>query len=137
MPNEMRRMRCLILHPCLIWHYCILAPHPSTALTPSPEGEGFLSKISTHPTVGANCVRPILRNTHYKKQRRTQFAPTVVLFIHIKKYNPFIRLNKPNTNRLCGFNLDRTLVDEKRTDAGDKLGNPKSMPDTGRAENTA
>ena len=29
----------------LIVHYCILTPHPSTALPPSPEGEGFLSKF--------------------------------------------------------------------------------------------
>ena len=40
--NEADEVFCMSI--CLNRRYCITAPHPSTSLPPSPEGEGFLSE---------------------------------------------------------------------------------------------
>ena len=76
----------------LILRCCMLTPHPSTALTPSPEGEGFIQNLNAYyrrgelrspefydnnaTTNGANTVRPYgyLIYKSKTKEKTTHFS---------------------------------------------------------------
>ena len=44
-----------VLRSCLNWRYCNSAPHPSTSLPPSPEGEGFVWNLNAINRRGELC----------------------------------------------------------------------------------
>ena len=44
-----------VLRFCLNWRYCNSAPHPSTSLPPSPEGEGFVWNLNAINRRGELC----------------------------------------------------------------------------------
>ena len=66
-----------VLRSRLNWRYCNSAPHPSTSLPPSPEGEGFCRKVNVSLRRGELCS-PDYCICVIAKLGRTQFAPTVV-----------------------------------------------------------
>ena len=95
------------------WALCILAPHPSTALTPFTSVDApllslrdisrgrrlFIENLNASYRRGELCSPEFINNKYVTtgalyylfvvlmiyKQRRTKFAPTIVLFIHIIK----------------------------------------------------
>ena len=77
------------MHICLNWRYRIPAPHPSTSLPPSPEGEGFVDDFNAYYRRGELCS-PVFCFDIVAELGRTQFAITVgnviiiVIFIHIQ-----------------------------------------------------